>query len=223
MKIIVRRWPLKQRYYFETPTKLESFTEIFSHEKLGLPDCREIKKPTTIIDLTQKDFLKTFSEIDKIKKTFNLDYDFAYFQGDKTMYRIYSHFETSQGRRPMTWYEFKQYEGIRCEYGGYPIAAITFTQTYPYLRVRSIFSVPKTREVANGTRRLIYELCLYGKRIGYTGFDLAFVNFKDPAKKGVTDFKMSFNGYVVDEYIYIYKSPFTKIVEYLACLLRRCV
>ena len=46
----------------------------------------------------------------------------------------------------------------------------------------------------------------------------AIVNFKDPEVAGITKFKMSFGGDVVNEYTYIYKSAAFRYFEKLAYL-----
>ena len=215
MIITVRPWPLKRvREYLEGyPSGTCYFKEIFSLEPLYLPGWEESCKPTVLIPLIE-DILPTFSEREKIRKTFNGDYGVWHFKHDMTMYRFYHQFEESQGRKPMAWEEFRQYEGFKAIFkGGEVLSAITFTRSPGYLRIRSMFSGPKTRETANATRRLILEICNLGYREGYKYLDMAFINRTDPAIKGITAFKMSFGGTIAYEYIYVYKSPIYKLLH----------
>lgn len=84
------------------------------------------------------------------------------------------------------------------------------------LRAKAIFSARSKKDkefqkiIGYTTRRLVWEICKYGKERKFKLFDLGGVNFKDPAKKGITNFKMSFNGRVIDEYHYIYKGKIFK-------------
>jgi hypothetical protein len=97
------------------------------------------------------------------------------------------------------------------------IAVVTWYDVTPYMRIQHIFSrdakTPEERKISGyATRRLIYEICVYGSNAGREYLDLASVNMYNIAKQGITNFKLSFGASLADEYIYTYKSPFLRWV-----------
>ena len=101
---------------------------------------------------------------------------------------------------------------------GVLISTITCYDAKPYLRIQNIFSklAGKDKELRRITgyasRRLVYEICKYGNENGYTLLDMASANITDPAKAGITQFKSSFGGVLIDEYIYTYKSALVRLM-----------
>ncbi|MDP2947297.1 MAG: hypothetical protein Q8N88_04215 [Nanoarchaeota archaeon] len=71
--------------------------------------------------------------------------------------------------------------------------------------------------ISIATRRLVYEVCKYGKEHNYKLFDLGSMpaDLKDKKKAGIAAFKGSFGGTLEDEYTYTYKSKLYKFFEKL--------
>lgn len=94
------------------------------------------------------------------------------------------------------------------------IVSLSFYDTGRFFRAKHFVSLRKEMDdhgaiAGHATRRLIWELCVYGKSHGYRFIDLGGVNFREREKKGVADFKMSFGGEIKDMYICRYETaPF---------------
>jgi len=101
------------------------------------------------------------------------------------------------------------------------ISTITCYDAKPYLRVQNIFSKiaesdKETRRITGyATRRLVYEICKFGSENGYVLLDMASVNVTNPMKAGITQFKSSFGGETVDEYIYTHKGTTARLFRNL--------
>lgn len=210
--------------------KYSSITAI-SYDQLSLPDFRVRTKTTTLIGLSgqEEDIFKKFNdttrnEIRKSEKTAGLKIisDDKNFDG---AYSLYSDFEYSRGEAPFSKKALKECVVFSAYYNNEIVSGIFVDLGKPYLRVRYIFSKRLDIDdkelykiVSNSTRRLVWEICLWGKKNGFVSLDLASVNFKDPEVSGITKFKMSFGGDVVNEYTYIYKSLVFRYFEKLAYL-----
>ena len=64
----------------------------------------------------------------------------------------------------------------------------------------------------------MWEICQYGKARGYTTLDLGGVDFDDPQKYGITDFKQSFGGKITDTFICRYETPFFRLIRQMVRL-----
>ncbi|MBP6881377.1 MAG: hypothetical protein KBC35_02020 [Candidatus Pacebacteria bacterium] len=189
---------------------------IFSYEKLDLPKeylLRRVKKTTRIVlkDKTKEDIFPMFKKNyrNEINKTYKDDcYRVEIVEGfsDKG-YSLYSEFENYSKRRPI-----KRKEGKGVWALGYIdgelVSGIFFINALPVLKVISIFSLRKRKEieyqkkVGYVSKRLILEACYFGKEKKIDFVDLAYINQIDPSKAGITAYKLGFGGDVVDEYIY---------------------
>jgi lipid II:glycine glycyltransferase (peptidoglycan interpeptide bridge formation enzyme) len=208
--------------------KYSAITAI-SYDLLSLPDFRVRTKTTALISLTgsEDDIFKKFNdttrnEIRKSERTEGLKIisDDKNFDG---AYSLYSDFEYSRGEAPFSKKALKECIVFSAYYNNEIVSGIFVDLGKPYLRVRYIFSKrldiddkEAYKIVSNSTRRLIWEICLWGKKNGFVSLDMASVNFKDPEVAGITKFKMSFGGDVVNEYTYIYKSAAFRYFEKLA-------
>lgn len=94
------------------------------------------------------------------------------------------------------------------------IVSLSFYDAGNFFRAKHFVSLRKEMDdhgaiAGHATRRLIWELCMYGKSHGYRFIDLGGVNFREGEKKGVADFKMSFGGEIKDMHICRYETaPF---------------
>jgi len=183
-------------------------------------------KTTALINLeqTEDDIFGKFRDTtrNEIRRTYkNSDLSFRFFNSvDDESYDIYKDFEYLQGRLPAPKENLKNCLFFGAYYKNKLISAIYLIATRPYLRIRSIFSKRLRSEdkelykiISNSTRRLIWEICQWGKKEDYKSLDMASVNFDNPKTANITKFKMSFGGKVVNEYTYTYTSFLYKLLE----------
>jgi hypothetical protein len=189
---------------------------IFSYEQLDLPKeylLRRVKKTTRIVlkGKTKEEIFPIFKKNyrNEINKTYKNDfYRVEIVEGfsDKG-YLLYSDFENHSKRRPI-----KRREGKGVWALGYIgnelVSGIFLINALPVLKVVSIFSSRKMKEteyqkkVGYVSKRLMLEVCYFGKERLIDFVDLAYINQTDPLKAGITAYKLGFGGDVVDEYIY---------------------
>jgi len=183
-------------------------------------------RPTPVVVLqgkTKEQVLASFKKNtrNEIRRSYKLrDYKFVKDDATAKAYTCYANFERSQGRVPVGKKYFLRLTIFAAISENEIMSAIACIEARPVLKVHSIFSTRLTastdqckREVGYVSRRLVYDMCCYGIDEGYDELDLAYVNFTDPAKKGITNFKMQFNPEVKQEYRYIYKSKVYSAVE----------
>lgn len=135
-------------------------------------------------------------------------------------YGVYKNFEYSQGRVPISKGEFTKYRLFSASYKGEQISGISLVESHPYIRTITIYSKRLSVEdkemykiIAQASRAIVWQICLWAKKEGFIIFDLGSINTVDLAKAGITDFKLSFGGDVMPEYTYIYKSKIFSFFE----------
>lgn len=199
---------------------------VLSYHKLNLPGFIMSSKPTLLINLErgEEEIFRDFNDTtrNEIRKTQNMD-KLSIIEKeapDDISYNLYQQFEYSQGRVPVT----RQTVAHSMFWGAYfnseLISGIYVTRSSPYLRIRSIFSQRlsvESREryklIGYATRRLVWEICLWGKDNNFTSLDLASVNIHNPNTESIAKFKMSFGKNLTNEYIYTYKSKLFATLE----------
>ena len=199
--------------------KLDLGKDFYVHHKLT---------PNIYLDKKLDDILANFNDTSRneTKRTFkNLDLKFISDDKNfKEVYGVYKNFEYAQDRMPFSKGAMKDYIVFSAYYKGELISIILCFNSFPYLRARSICSKrleiedkEKYKVISNATRRLVYEICKYGKEHGYKLFDLGSmpVNLKDKKKEGIAKFKGAFGGKLEDEYTYAYKSKTYRTFEKL--------
>ena len=202
---------------------------LISRKDLPLGLSRREKK-TAIIDLHQNenDIFAKFNDTtrNEIRKTMDTD-DLKIISGDtnkKEVYNLYKQFEYGQGRVPFPESDMNDCTIFSAYYKSELISAIYVDKGGNDLRVRYIFSKRLESDkdlyktISNSTRRLVLEICLWGKSNNFKFLDMATVNFDNPNVAGITKFKMSFGGDVVLEYSYIYRSKTFILFEKIAIL-----
>jgi hypothetical protein len=201
---------------------------VISHKDLSLPKFRTRTKTTAIIDLNDEEdeIFKKFNDTtrNEIRKTYKLP-EIKIVADDKNfdgVYSLYKNFEYEQSRVPFSKNNLKNCMIFSAYLNGSVISGIFVDVGEKDLRIRFIFSKrletedkEMYRTIAYATRRLMWEICLWGKAGGYNSLDLASVNFKNPDVSNITQFKMSFGGKVINEYTYTYKSFAYSIIEKL--------
>lgn len=208
-----------------------------SYNKLSLPDFRIRSKPTTVISLkeSEEEIFGRFSDVtrNKINRTYR-DEGFKFVVDDKDFdaaHSLYSDFEYLHGVVPFSEEALKKCTIFSAYYNDEIVSGIFVDLAKPYLRVRYIFSkrlITDDKDLYNkiswASRRVMWEICLWGKKNGYISLDLAYINFENPKLAGIREYKMSFGGDVVYDYTYIYKSflfgIFEKLVYFKIAALR---
>ncbi len=205
---------------------------IISYHNLDLENFELRKRKTLLIDLANmnrkreeifRDFnSQTKNKINRTERTEGLEFicpDSNFEQN----YSLYYDFEYSQSRVP----EKRSYflDNKTLFFSSYYYSQIIanvgcFNVDDKALRVINISSKrleTNDRElyktISCASRRIFWEICKYGLDNGYRWLDLCGVNFKDPQKRGITEFKMGFGGRIIEENTYTYKNYIYKLIE----------
>ncbi len=193
---------------------------IISHTDLNLPSFKKRVKTTTIINLknTKDDIFAKFNDTarNEIRKTYKIP-NLEIVLDDKNFsdtYVLYKNFEYAQKRVPFSRKNLEKCLRFSAYYNGEIISGIFVDLGEKDLRIRYIFSKRLQTEnkelykiIASATRRLLWEICIWGKDKSFNSLDLASVNFSNPEVANITKFKMSFGGEVINEYTYTHISP----------------
>ncbi len=212
-------------------SKIYSAIDILSYKKMLLVGFRVKEKTIALIDLMREEqnIFDSFGETTRkhIRRTQNnpdLRFDSIAIPTDE-WYELFKKFEYSQNRVPMPRKDFKSFRLFAAYYKDSPISGVSVIESGHYIRTITIFSKRLDIEdkklyklTAWSTRRIMWEICLWGKKEGFTSFDLGSVNLVDPKKAGISDFKLSFGGGTMPEYTHIYKSNTFAFFEKLAML-----
>jgi len=152
----------------------------------------------------------------EIRRTYTID-DLDFVNDDENIeewYNLYKNFERAQGRMPWKKSTFSGTALFSAYYKGKMIVGLPFYLAKPILTLHTIASVRLQKDVDQdfqklvgyATRRIVYNVCEYGSKNGYTEVSLSSVNFTDKKKSSVAQFKLSFGCNLVDEYTCIYMS-----------------
>jgi hypothetical protein len=198
---------------------------IISNKKLDLTNWRLREKNTASIDLTdsEEEIFKKFNDTtrNEIRKTYgNTDLSFSSNSDFVDSYGLYCKFEKSQGRKPVNKKEMSHFKVALAFHKGEPIYGLYVIESFPYARIRSIFSKRLSvndrdmiKVISNSGRRLIWEVCKDLKKNRFDSLDMASVNMENPKTVSISKFKMSFGGKVAREYTYIYKDEIFNLIE----------
>lgn len=190
-----------------------------SYNKINLPEYRVVEKPTCLIDLSvpEIDIFQNFNDTtrNEVRRTERLP-DLVFLSAlvpTESSYETYSKFEYAQGRAPGSWDEIKHTLFFGAFKNDDLISGVFVIPSSTFLRVRSIFSErllapdKETRQIISySSRRVMWEICKWGKINGFKSLDLASVNSSTPKSASIAKFKLSFGGKVIPEYTYIYQS-----------------
>lgn len=205
-----------------------SYLYIVTYKKIPLSGFNILCRKTAVIDLSQgleqifQKFNKTTrNEIRKTERITNLHFVILDNNFNEA-YNLYRKVKRKDGVVPEPKSDFKECKFFNAYLKDRMIVSIACYNQNKILRLKSIVSLRKMREfdkriMGYATRRLIWEICKYGKANGYRKLDLGNVNLTDPTKAGIAKFKISFGGDLVDNYIYRYE---TKIFALLRKILR---
>ena len=220
------------------------FITVISYRDLGLEkkgfELKRKKLANIRLDETVEEIFDGFAratrqEIAKTYKIQELDFRIADPNREKT-YCLYQEFERAQGRKPWGKDTFLNVINFNAYFKEDLIASVPCYDVFPYLQVRAMFSKrmgihEKDKEfyklIGSATRRLIFEICKYGKERNYKFVGLGSINYSTPQKANVANFKMFFGSKEGDEYTYIYKSrkfaALVKINNFLRNFLSRAL
>lgn len=213
-------------------TKSSFMTRIYSYAPLKLPDNYKLlseKRTTRIIlhDKSEDEILMSFRKNyrNEIRKTYrddrvSINVEEGYSKGG---YALYKEFET-QAHRP--YITQKEANGVWAlgYINGELMSGIYLIDSSPVLKVVSIFSTRKRAGAQDATligcvsKRLMYEVCRFGKDKNFSCVDLAFIDSVDKERTGIVSFKIGFGGDIVNEYMYEKKTP---IISFLKLMRRK--
>ena len=217
------------------PQKIESLKKdydyivIYVYKKPDINDFDIKEQIISIIDLSQNpnDIFKKFkkntrNEIHKTEKIKelrfkNLDDDF------NGSYKFYKKIKKRDNAIPDIKKEFLGCLFFNTYLNDKIIVSISVYDTGQVLRLKHIVSSRKkdnfdSRLAGYATRRIIWEIIKYGKKNNYKKLDLAGVNLSDPSKTGIAEFKQSFGGEIITNYICRHETKkfkfFRKIINF---------
>jgi len=207
----------------------------YSYADVGtIPGFGIARKQTSLIDLTPStdEILKTFrpNTRNEIRKTLrndtvqivaddvNRDASVAFYCDAKRQVHV----------RPdvrgdfATCRFFNAYENNRL------IASVSCYDSGEFLRLKHIVSLRKlegidARQIGYATRRLVWEICLFGKSHGYAHIDLGGIDLEDAEKRGVATFKQSFQGTLAEVMVYRSSSRLFRVAQRATALVGRTV
>ena len=204
-----------------------AYITAISHNRFDLGADVSVKPKKTIgIRLQGKtidELLQSFNDTSRneVRRTFGMsEIEVRVDTDPDAAYDLYMRFERAQGRTSQRKESFLQSKIWNAYLEGHLVSSIACYDAKPILRIRAIYSErmwkenkEKYQKIGFATKRLVYEICKYGVENGYALVDMGAANFTDPAKKGVTQFKSSFGGGVMDEYTYTYKSSLFRFIS----------
>jgi hypothetical protein len=205
---------------------------IYSYVPLKLPDNFKLlsEKKTTRIVLYNKSadeialsFRKNYRN--EIRKTYRDDRVLVKIEEgfSKDGYALYREFEIQAHRPYLT---EKEVGGVWAlgYVNGELVSGIYLIDTFPVLKVVSIFSVRKQVGVQDTAligcvgKRLMYEVCSFASNKNFSFVDLAFIDSTDKERAGIVSFKLGFGGDIVNEYMYERK---TIAIDFLKFIRKR--
>ena len=202
-----------------------SYIAIYSYKKIDLNnfDLSKIQQ-TPIINLTQslEEIFKNFSTLTRrgIRKAEAMpDLKFSIPDANvDTSFKFYKEIKIKDGTIPDLKREFQRCVFFNAYFRNKIISSISFYDNGSCLRCKHIVSSRKemgeqSKIAAYAARKLIWEICKYGQNHGYKKIDLGGINFDDPIKRGIAEFKGSFGGTIQDVYIYRYETELFKFLK----------
>ena len=227
-------WPIDVvTVWFESNDRIRKLfpghgrVHVYSYDSLALPGFSLYKeKLTPVIPIDGKkaeEVLSTFRDTtrNEVRRTFKMpELTFSLEKAGPEHYAFYVAATRTQGRVPQRAGLFLDALVSVARSKGLIIAAISFVPARPIAKVLTISSLRRESVSAEernligfSTKRLVYEICLFGIHNKYEGVDLGYVNLSDPAKRGISDFKMGFGGAVRTERQYVKESRLMSVLR----------
>lgn len=136
-------------------------------------------------------------------------------------YRFYSACEHDRDWFPVPPAELAESMVFSASYRGHLVSGMSCYGNEKRLRVGRIYSNKRSKksETLNNTlygsaaKRIVVEICKYGIERGYESLDLGGVDLSPGSKSGITQFKLSLGGEIVDVKLGRYMTePFLKML-----------
>ena len=132
-------------------------------------------------------------------------------------YRFYSEVKEQERASPDVEQDFDSVRWINAYMENSLVSVNSIYTNRKVLRGKHIASLRKQSGldpalIGRINRRLLWEACALGIAEGRAEFDMGGVDFNDPAKRGISEFKRRFGGGTVDIYVYRYASPAWSVV-----------
>lgn len=206
---------LKKRY---------RYIHIYSYAAADLVGFQSRSQSTLFIDLS-KNLDVIFSRFNATARKHvrraekNNDLQLKVMDSDRNRsYALYRQVKRAEGAAPDMQREFSNCFFFNAYWKGKMIVTMSFYDNGTYIRAKHTASLRKsmgeeTAVVAHASRALIWEVCKWGKANGRRVFDLAGVNYDDPAKAGIAAFKESFGGIAGNMHIYRYETKLFSAVK----------
>lgn len=213
-------------------TKQYSYIHGYALQKKEVPGFSITPKMTPLIDLRQPsgDIFATFRKNtrNEIRKTESIP-DLRFVREDPSRalsYRFYKFIKMKDGVIPDLARDFSQCRFFNAYLVNQLIVSISCYDNGRVLRLKHIVSVRKEprfdpRIIGYATRRLIWDICQWGKEYDYQMLDLGGINYVESAKSGVTMFKESFGGSCIDMYVYRYETKVFRLLKRVLRLFKR--
>ncbi|PIT90992.1 hypothetical protein COU17_02745 [Candidatus Kaiserbacteria bacterium CG10_big_fil_rev_8_21_14_0_10_49_17] len=198
--------------------KRNAYIHIYSYARAALPGFEETSQHIIIINLRHslEDIFDAFKKNtrNEIRKTENIpELTFSIpDRKNRDSYRFYTAIKKRDGVTPDAYIEFRGCLFFNAYYKGKMIVSVSCYDTGEILRLKHIVSERKNPSfdatlIGYATRRVMWELCKYGKERGYSTIDLAGANVSEANKSGITAFKQSFGGELKEIWVYRSKTP----------------
>lgn len=202
----------------EDLTEKYNYIQLIAYEQMDLEAFQCVKKNSSVINLT-KDIDEIFGDFQStVKNTINKtkrDDNLTFISDDpnwQVAYDLHKEFDLARGWMPAPLGEIQNSIIYSAYFKEHLISGITCFGHDKVIRVGKLYSKRLTNDIDQlsnqliswVTRRLIFEICKYGQDHGYELLDLGGVDFDDPVKVGISRFKQSFGGDIVDAYNYRY-------------------
>lgn len=197
---------------------------IYSYAPAELTDYTLRIQPTPVIRLAlqREEIFAKFKDTtrNEIRRTERLP-ELTFVSPDpncQASYQLYYQIKRNDGVRPDLQRQFTGCLFFNAYWQGALAASISCYDSGVHLRLKHIVSRRKEsgfepRIAGYATRRLIWDICCWGKAQGRAWVDLGGINLVDPTKRGINAFKGSFGGDVVNFYIYRYESLAFKVIQ----------
>jgi len=189
------------------------FDYIFAvcHGNCEAPNFDIVQKNACLIDLSNgaeiafsKFHATSRNEVRRSDKFENLSFQMGTGNDFDAYFNFYKACENARGWFPVPEEELRNSLIFTALFDGQPVSGISVYTNETRLRIGRIFSLKKTRRDARlnnlvygcAAKRLVLECCQYGAENGFQTLDLGGIDLQDPAKAGITQFKLSLGGQV---------------------------
>lgn len=204
--------------------KKYQYLYIVTYADFRFPKFDVSHRQTPTIELSQDldEIFKNFNQTtrNEIRKTERLD-GFRFLAADDDFdgsYDLYQRVKRKDGVLPEYKEDFRQCVFFNAYLNDRMIVSIACYDSGQVLRFKTITSLRKDQDIDSkivgyATRRLVWEICQYGKGEKHNKIDFGIINLTDPSKAGIAQFKRSFGADMVDTYICRYETTAFKFVR----------